>query len=267
MCCELSPGSRLRSVRTLAPTAGAALVGLFAAACGDAQYSLGGSGSVSDLSTAPHVGRCDPHAAVDMIDDMEDADGSIFLRHDRAGVWFSYNDDTNKGADGQQWPKAGAERFFMDPVSPARAGTSAHAAHTYGSGYTNWGAGIGFDLLVQQAYDASKYSGLTFWLRRAPGAASFVRLNVTDRNSSPLGNVCDSESGHCYSDFGYDLTATEDWQEIKLQWSELTQPFWTAASDVHPAIVTSALFGIRFQADKSQDFDFSVDDIAFLCPN
>lgn len=234
--------------------------------CGDAQHSLGGvtPRNTDDPSAVDHAGRCEPGAIVDVIDNMEDGDGSIFLSHGRAGVWFSYNDDTNKdvGSGTTQWPKAGAERFFMDPVSPTRK-ASGKAARTYGSGYSNWGAGIGFDLLVQQPYDASRYSGLTFYLRRAPGADAAVRLNVTDANTSPLGGKCDADHNGCYSDFGVDLVATERWQEIRLSWADLSQPSW--AVEHYDAIVTSALYGIRFQAQPNAHFDFSIDDIAFLC--
>ncbi|MFZ5893879.1 MAG: hypothetical protein ACOY0T_22650 [Myxococcota bacterium] len=243
-----------------------AVVVLAAVGCGDAQHSLGGvtPRNTDDPSAVPHVGRCAPGAVVDMIDNMEDGDGSIFLSHGRAGVWFSYNDETNKNLDTAQWPKAGAERFFMDPISPARK-SSKRGARTRGAGYSNWGAGIGFDLLVQQPYDASHYEGITFFLRRSPGAASTVRFNVTDRNTSPLGGQCDANNNGCYSDFGFNLTATENWEEIKLSWSDLTQPSWALVR--YPALETSALYGIRFQAEPNANFDFWIDDIAFLCGN
>lgn len=256
--------ARLPKLGALGALVGVGLAGV--AGCGDAQHSLGGvtAQNRDDPSAVDHVGRCEPGAAVDLIDNMEDGDGSIFLSHGRAGVWFSYNDDTNKdvGSGTTQWPKAGAERFFMDPVSPPRKG-SIKAAHTNGSGYSNWGAGIGFDLLVQQPYDASRYRGLTFFLRRAPEADAAVRLNVTDRNTSPLGGVCDADHNGCYSDFGIDLQATESWQEVKLEWSELTQPSWALMN--YDAIATSALYGIRFQSKPNAHFDFWIDDIAFLC--
>jgi hypothetical protein len=221
--------------------------------------------NTDDPTAVSHVGRCDPGAAIDMIDNMEDGDGSIFLSHGRAGVWFSYNDETNKddGSGKTQWPKVGAERFSMDEFNPPRTKNSRRAAHTRGEGYTNWGAGIGFDLLVQQPYDASHYLGITFFLRRGPGADSQVRLNVTDRNTSPLGGVCDGDQNGCYSDFGFDLNATDSWQEIRLKWADLSQPSW--ALKRYAAIETSALYGIRFQARPSLPFEFSIDDIAFLC--
>ena len=95
-----------------------------AAGCGDAEHSLGGvtPSNTDDPSSVSHVGRCNAGAALDMIDNMEDGDGSIFLSHGRAGVWFSYNDETNKddGSGTTQWPKAGAERFSMDLFNPPR---------------------------------------------------------------------------------------------------------------------------------------------------
>ncbi len=43
------------------------------------------------------------------------------------------------------------------------------AMHTFGSGFTEWGAGFGFALNGPDgglfAYDASAYSGIVFWAR------------------------------------------------------------------------------------------------------
>ena len=109
-----------------------------------------------------------------------------------------------------------------------------------------------------------QYAGLTFFIRRAADADASVRLNVTDRNTSPIGGVCDPAQG-CYADFGYSIEATEDWQEMKILWKDLSQPTWALPMYKYDSIVTSALFGIRFQAPPGAAFDFSIDDIAFLC--
>ena len=72
------------------------------------------------------------------IDDMEDQDGSIIATDGRKGAWYTYND-----MSGMQTPVMG-DPFGMNPVPKPRSG-STYAAHTFGSNFTIWGAGFGFD--------------------------------------------------------------------------------------------------------------------------
>lgn len=246
--------------------------------CGQATgHQLGGDAS----QRSGIVGPCRSGAGLELIDDMEDGDGKIISYAGRTGNWFASNDKT-----GTQSPELGSQIFPMWPIDPPR-GTSQWAVRTSGLGFTDWGAQVGFDFAAQDQYDASAYAGIAFWAR---GSASLpeqhVRFNVTDVNTAQFGRVCDIDCGEdfsaaaeagqsdgicdesrgpCHDYFGADFGAElgVDWREFRYTWDQLATRDW---SKKHlSAIVTGKLYGLRFQTDPESDFDFWLDDIAFIC--
>jgi hypothetical protein len=75
------------------------------------------------------------------------------------GSWFGYNDGTSdSGTFVHSAQPGGAD---CDPAHPC-------AFHTSGQGYTNYGAGVGFQILSgtpAPAFDASRYGGLQVWFK------------------------------------------------------------------------------------------------------
>lgn len=215
--------------------------------------SNGGTGGSSSTSSGGSS------AKLSMIDDMEDGDGSILAADGRKGAWYTYNDET---AAATQDPAVGLP-FEMTPINPPR-GQSAFAANTKGSGFMTWGSGFGFDLsndgTAKAAYDASKYSGISFWARIGAGATGSVRLNIGDKNTTPEGGVCDPAA--CSDDFGKDIVLTADWQKFDIKFAEMTQVGWSMV--LLPEIQKSALFAVHFQTGVDKTFDIWVDDIAFF---
>lgn len=241
--------------RSVGTRLGAALGALLALGCSDDSYRLGGAAAQNVSRTGPQrVGLCKDGADVELIDDMEDGDGTIDMTAQRGGVWFSFNDKS----EGSQLPAADAEIFAMSELLPARSG-SHYAARSSGGGFTVWGAGIGFELYNQRAYDLSRYAGLTFWARRGPDTASALRFAVTDSATAPRGGQCHK----CSDYFGVDLSLGTVFRRYSFTWQELTQERW---GDPQPDALNAAeAYGIRFQADPLEDFDFWIDDIALLC--
>jgi hypothetical protein len=241
-----------------------ALVG--AAGCSDARYRLGGAFATEDTSAGGSgsadavlkVGLCSQGADFELIDNMEDANALIDFTADRAGIWFSFNDGTPSAT---QTPPPNAEAFTMDALDVPR-GASHRAAHTYGTGFTEWGAGMGFNLRLTLAYDASSYAGIAFWMRQGrANASSALRLSIPDNDTSPLSNVCQGDL--CHDDFGQDLVLTDAWQYHAVRWSDMTQRGWSG--EVFPSIDASALYGVRFQSEQGGDFEFWIDDVGLLC--
>jgi hypothetical protein len=230
--------------------------------CGDDSYRLGGDSSAalsSASARAPSVGLCSQGDAVEFIDQMEDHDGTIDFTAGRAGVWFSYNDES----DGtQEPPDTGIDSFPMTVLDPPRS-TSRYAAHTRGGGFSLWGAGIGLDLRAQQPYDASSYAGIGFWARRAPGATAELRLVVPDGATSPLGGRCNYDAGLCHDDFGSDVELGTSFRFYSYRWDELLQLGWAGKPLEH--ITSSQIYGLRFQTAPNADFDFWIDDVSLLC--
>lgn len=236
----------------------AALTGLVVSGCGDGSYRLGG-GSTEGVSRTgvQRIGLCANGADLELVDQMEDGDGSINFTAGRAGVWFPFNDDT-----GTQFPGTKLESFPMSALDPPRS-DSRYAAHSYGSGFSKWGSGIGFDMRVQQPYDASTYSGVAFWARRAPGTTSALRLAVLDGATSPLGGKCNFDAGLCHDDFGRDLELGTGFHFFSFAWAELSQRGWSG--NILPAVDTTQIYGLRFQSEPNVDFDFWIDDVLLLC--
>jgi hypothetical protein len=237
---------RARTSSKLARTA--LLAGALSSACGSAEHRLGGT---------PEL--CRDGASVELIDSMEDRDISIDFRQGRSGFWFAYNNGT-----GTQVPQANGELFVMEKVEPARAG-SHFAVRTHGAGFTGeWGAGIGFDLHSKSLYDSSSYAGIAFWARRAPDTSFDLWMDVPDRNTDPSGGVCDVNAARCNDSFGADPILGEDWRYFAYQWSELFQVGWSGV--LYPeGVKTTAIYGLRFQSQPNMNFDFWIDDVAFLC--
>ncbi|HWA74458.1 MAG TPA: hypothetical protein VG937_19065 [Polyangiaceae bacterium] len=252
---------------------------LLLAACGQASgHRLGG-----DVAGGPiellRVGTCGKDADLELIEDMEDNNQAIKQFAGRSGSWFSFNDGT-----GMQSPPVATQLFPMARLEPAR-GTSTLAVHTYGSGFTTWGAGVGFELASTAPYDASGYAGIAFWARGAADVTQTVRVNVTDRNTSQFGSVCDldcqadvgatesvgdgicmAERGPCHDYFGADFGSelTSEWHLFRYTWEQLRARNWSNKN--LPGIVSSEVYGVRIQADSPDSFDFWLDDIAFICP-
>ena len=219
----------------------------------------GGSGTLGGKDSGGGGGTTGP-TDLSMIDDMEDMDGSILAADGRVGAWYTYNDTT-----GTQVPAAGTPDFQMSALTPPRGASSNYGANTTGSGFTTWGAGIGFDLnndgTAKQPYDASQYKGITFWAKAGPTGIKNIRLNVQDAQTAPEGNVCDKTATKgCNDHRGTSLSLTADWKQFTFTFDSLKQLGFGMA---YPTFQTNKLFAIQFQAGTKVTFDIWLDDIAF----
>ena len=199
-----------------------------------------------------------PDAAPDpLIDDLEDGDGWIRMVDGRSGAWFTYNDGT-----GTQTPAATAD--FL-PVAGG-PGTSRFCAHTSGSGFASWGAGLGFDLAtpafadggtaMRSAVDGSRYSGIAF---AAKGNVAIRVLVVTTAVEPPsAGGTCQA-GALCEDAHGLAVTPTASWTQIMVPFAQLRQNGWGQAAAFDPR----TLLGVEFQVDPNLAFDFSIDDVRF----
>jgi hypothetical protein len=229
---------------TTATGAGATSSGAGAASTGAGAASSGsstGSGSTGGSN---------------VIDDMEDKDGAIANAQGRQGFWYTYNDKT---PGSMQTPEAGSA-FTMVALAKPRTG-SMFAANMTGSGFNVYGAGMGFDLnavsMKKSAYDASMFTGISFYAMAGAGGTQSVRINVLDKNTAPEGGVCTK----CDDHFGTNITLTEEWQQFTLKFNELKQQNF---GDPQPAVTPSALYAIQIQVGTKVTFDVWIDDVAFV---
>ncbi len=181
-----------------------------------------------------------------LIDDLEDGDLQIIETEGRRGSWLEFDDGTG-------------EHSGALVESPGRDGTGL-ALHISGSDFTSWGGGVALRLNEQDgtlsAYDASRYTGITFWARMGEESGSRFFVMVPDRNTQPEGGVCSS----CYDHFHAQLSITSEWRQYTLSWNELQQQGF---GDEETNINRSQLYAIQFQWDDGQTFDLWLDDVAF----
>ncbi|WP_438022711.1 hypothetical protein [Sorangium sp. So ce233] len=221
-----------------------------------------GSGSTSATtgsgSTSATTGTGSEPQGGPLIDDMEDDDNAIADEGGRVGYWYVFHDETEGG---QQIPAAG-EPFIMTHLDPAR-GQSTIAACSQGSGFEDWGAGVGFDLNSlsgeKTAYDASGYTGIKFWAKVGPTSATAAKVMISDQSTAPEGGVCTTG---CNDNWAKSLSLTEEWKEFTIPFAALTQGGWgdPAATD---AVDASKIYSIQFQFNTVPEFDLCIDDITF----
>jgi hypothetical protein len=253
---------------------------------------LGAMGCDAGGATAPSGGIVPPKGPANMslIDSLEDGDGWIDEVSGRAGPWYTYNDGT---ADGTQYPHSGDPygADFGSDTHKTDYGVSVAFARSSGTGFTDWGAGFGFDLAHpdtagKSAYNAGGYTGLRLWIRTAGGADSITSMTVKILDSQSVasgeGGVCvegtqnpDATHTRCGDAFSYSIqlqasgsvTADRDfsvWQGGDIKWADFKQAGWGQQAKTG-VLDTTALLAIHFQFDSpaGRAFDVSIDDISF----
>ena len=208
-----------------------------------------------------------------MIDDMEDGDGVICVRdglNRRHGPWVIVGDFSSMST---VEPAQGI--FAPDPIVGGRGTSSHYAAHFAGSGFTDWGALMGFTLnddqgLFSSTYKASAYGGITFWMKSNVPVAVNFRIPAT----SPVdkGGMCadiGTSVQNCNNNFQFRISAPPE----PNQWAEYHVPFASLAQATrgHPRVPTfgdatwnaDLLVGVQFDVELNNAFDVWIDDVAF----
>jgi endoglucanase len=178
------------------------------------------------------------------IDDFEDGDTNISTADGRQGSWYS-SDDGTPGTHSEPAVTAGG------------ANGSKSAFCVNGGGYTDWGGNIAFALHspsgTREAYDASKYTGISFWAR---GSSTQFRALVPDKYSDPTAMLC----AGCYDHFQAPFKPTDQWQQFTFSWNQLKQQGF---GDEQPNVCAASLFALQFEWPENVDFELCLDEVAF----
>lgn len=223
-----------------------------------------GGGAMSAL------GCSDPEPGeLDFLDNMEDGDALILPRGGRMAGWFTYKDPTA----GVLNPDVGVIPV-METIPGGRCGLSMRAMRVTGSGFTEWGAGFGFSfksimrdgIWTSDSYDASAFTGITFWARIGETSIDTVRFAVSDKWSVPEGGQCDvtvpSGEKACYDHFGSVLTLAQTWKRFTFRFGELAQRNFGMP---RPTLDLPVAHSVEFQIPAaSSAFDVWIDDIALF---
>jgi hypothetical protein len=189
-----------------------------------------------------------------MIDNFEDGDGSLIPNGGRKGYWYTFNDESE-----------GATQTPEDvlPVGGGASGT-AMALHTTGSGFVEWGAGVGIDLNnagggeeggngIKEIYDVSAHTGVVVMAKGNGQVRAMVQIQDT---------IPPEEGGTCMLDcdpHGKVLLLSDEWQQFTLEFESLNQEGWGTPATWDPTKVV----GLQFKVGANQEFDFWIDEVGF----
>lgn len=200
--------------------------------------------------TGPSCSDYPASNAQPLLDDLEDADGTLVRAPRRQGFWFQATDPTNGTAS----PSV----FEAQPGGP---GSSRYAAHLSASGYTGWGVVLGFSLRHEAGglvcpYDASAFDGLRF-AAKGPGR---IRLNVSmhDVVATEDGGSCQSA---CYDSHGSVFELSDQWEHYQILWEDLDQIGFSDPLVFDPSRLSQITFAV-WAADLP--IDYWIDDVTFL---
>ena len=219
---------------------------------------VGGCNAVFGIHEGTPRPPCyDPGPSPLLIDDMEDGVGDICNLGERQGYWYTVGD----GAEGTLSPAQGAT--FTPAMIPGGRGSSHYAARFTGSGFTGFGALMGFNLdtagLTTQPYNASSTGGITFWMKNnVPVSVNFL---IPDTVVQAAGGNCvtSATDPNCNSHFSFQITAPNaDWAHYFVPFKALVQQYGGTAT-WNP----QQLLGFQFLVGAGAAFDVWVDDISF----
>jgi len=231
---------------------------------GTTTSSSGSSGGTTSSGSSSSGAAAACNAPTTLIDGMTGMNGAISANCGRVGFWYTYDDGTSGGT----LTPAPMMPFPYTMITGTPPTTTTMAAMMSGMGFTTYGAGMGFDLndpggtATKAPYNASMYSGITFWVMGSASGTGMVRFNVPDKYTDPSGGICSgSAANQCNDHHGHVLTLTSTWTQVTYTWAELTQQGY---GYVEANIDTSALVGIQFQVgNPTGTFQVWVTDVAF----
>ena len=189
--------------------------------------------------------------AVGLIDDGEDGDNRILQRDGRGGYWFSF-----VGLRRARRSSRRVRSRWARPASTARSARRACAARWRRRARASTPAWAFSSPIPSGPYDASPYTGVTFWAK-GPGR---VRFEMPDVNTAPGGGRCKD----CYNDVGIVIALEPEWRKYTIHFEWLAQrPGW---GDPAPELASDQVYAMEWEFNGAgRDFDISIDDIAFIC--
>ena len=196
----------------------------------------------------------DPNTIVD----FEANDGRVCDTNGRSGITNVYGDGT-----GEQWPLAGANGLSkFSPMSACR-GQSAVAFHTKGDGFTSWGAGAVMRFAPAGGWDASAFSGISFWAMSPTRTRITFGIPTVETQDVAYDGQCVPKNGlQCSDHFVAGRSIGVTWMAYTIMFSEMKQRGFgvpAPSTNINPA----KLLEINITFPPGQPFDIWFDDITF----
>ncbi|HEY8942698.1 MAG TPA: carbohydrate binding domain-containing protein [Polyangiaceae bacterium] len=244
--CASSASTQQPCIDPAATTAGQTTVAT-AAASGPADAdSIAGS--------APKACSDAKLAADGLIDDFEDGDTQLAKVGGRDGYWWTSAD--SNGSTIAPKEVVGVAGGADSPRAVNFKGTTSGASGA-------WGVNFGVNFLsAKMPYDGSPYAGVSFKAKVGPNSSKKIRFKIGDINTHQDAGVCTA----CWNHFGKDVELTEQWQEVRVLFTDLAQGSgWGQPRPPH--LATDKLWNIDFSIPPGSTYDVWVDDVRLLqCP-
>ena len=180
----------------------------------------------------------------------------------RVGNWEAFKDSSSDAATFTR---------NLEPPGPGGAPNSTRALHAVGSGIMRWAR---LAVSLAPCYDASKYRGISFWLKGNPALSSHLKVMVATPGTAEAadGGRCvpkaGVEDGDCEDHFTVHMFKLGDiWTRFGLTWKQLAQMGFgqLAGGTYRPETeIITLLFAPQWPDDApaAKAFDFWIDDIS-----
>jgi len=199
----------------------------------------------------------------DQIDDFEDQDAFILRLSMRNGPWYGVADATATGTMG---PTMTIGPLATADLRPGGTGTA--ALHLAATGFADWGAGVGADMVNQMGkkapYDMSAYTAIRFYGKIGSGSTSTVKVLFPNVYSDADGAKCvDTDStkrcgDHLFKSVSGLKTA---WDLYEVKFSDLAQQgFGLPQTGFDP----TGVYSVQFTLANKLPIDLWIDDVTFV---
>lgn len=186
----------------------------------------GGGGRAGTTSSEPPAGMGGTGPSLPLlVDDFEDGDPRA---EEPLGWWYPINDGH------------GAQGFGIEPAS--RGATSVYSLRTHGSGFDEWGAAIGVNLVGDSSpLSLPSYAKLCFVARVEPDASTSIQAHLL-RNKEPH--------------YTQEVTLSESWSRYCL-------PLVGFVRSDGAELVPSEIIALQFFFPPQAPFVLWLDDVQF----
>ncbi len=245
-----------------------------AGAGGSANAGATGMAGSSAAGSSAAGGSAAGASSLDLIDNLEDGDGSIRLvaTPRRDGIWDSGNDAT---AGGVQTPVPGMFKPVALLAADAPYAGDKYAAYSKATGFTSYAfmnvsmrSWPTYDTTYPK-YDASGYKGLTFLAKAGSGSSLGMRLRFISGDTDPRGGKCmvatpqdpsPPQNELCYNHYYSPVTLSNSWATYTLSFTDdFLQPVVT-----NPTIDLTEMYGLEFYFGNGDNYEIWVDDLSFV---
>ncbi len=201
---------------------------------------------------------------ITLIDFLDEANDVIELQ-DGEGQWYTFHDRSTTGVITPDTPRDAAADVIPVALPTPRGGSLLGVHVVANDGFTEWGAGVGFNLnspdpTIRRKYDVSSYTGLDFWARSGSGTVS-LRVKLVTADIAPTTDPGGECTQSCNDAFGYAIDLTTAWREYSIPFSSLTQQGWGATPP--GGFDPTGVLTVQLHVDTGVPFDIWLDDVGF----